>query len=68
MNGLYLANVLNGVLCVTVIIAFAVKDITHFPRNMKDLLALPEYFVAREGVYGAVCERGRGRRSVCGVV
>ncbi|MBQ7214737.1 MAG: hypothetical protein IJS39_02000 [Synergistaceae bacterium] len=51
MNGLYWANVLNGVLCVTVIIAFAVKDIKRFPRNMEDLLALPENFGAREGEY-----------------
>ncbi len=27
MNSLYWANVVNGVLCVTIIIAFAVKDI-----------------------------------------
>lgn len=37
MNSLYCANVLNGVLCVTIIIAFAVKDIKHFPRNMEDM-------------------------------
>ena len=51
MNGLYIANIMNGVVCVTIIIAFAVKDIKHFPRNMEDFLALPDDFEARECEY-----------------
>ena len=51
MNGLYIANVLNGAVCLIVITAFAMKDIKRFPRNMEDLLALPENFGAREEEY-----------------
>ena len=42
MNGLYIANILNGVICLLVIIGFSVRDMKHAPRNMEDLIALPE--------------------------
>ena len=63
MNGLYWANILNGVVCVTIIIVFAVKDIKHFPRNMEDLLALPDDFGAREGEYMDLSVREAGEVS-----
>lgn len=44
MNGLYVSNILNGVVCLLVVIAFAWKGCGHFPGNMKDLAAIPEDF------------------------
>lgn len=44
MNGLYLANILNGVICIFVILAFSWKDQRRFPRNIEELLAIPAGF------------------------
>ena len=46
MNGLYLANILNGVICFLVILAFAWLDLKRCPRSLEDLMAIP----ARIGV------------------
>ena len=46
MNGLYLANILNGFICLVVIVAFSYWEKKRFPRNMDDLLALPDTFGA----------------------
>ncbi len=48
MNGLYIANILNGVICLAVIVLFAWKDCGHFPRNIEDLAAIPADFGAGE--------------------
>lgn len=42
MNGLYIANVLNGVLCYIVILVGAWISLKRFPRTLEDLLAIPE--------------------------
>lgn len=44
MNGLYIANVLNGVACVLVIVIYAWAVKRQFPRNMDDLMVIPEDF------------------------
>jgi len=46
MNGLYLANILNGVICFAVITAFAWKTLGRCPRNVEQLLAIPANFEA----------------------
>ena len=46
MNGLYLANILNGVICFAVITAFAWKAQGRCPRNVEELLAIPAGFEA----------------------
>ena len=48
MNGLYIANILNGVICLIVIVLFAWKDCGHFPKSVEDLAAIPADFGARE--------------------
>jgi len=48
MEGLYLANILNGVICLIVIIVFARKDLGRAPKNVGDLLAMPDSFGAAE--------------------
>ena len=48
MNGLYIANILNGVICLGVIVLFAWKDCGHFPRTVEDLAAIPKDFGAGE--------------------
>lgn len=44
MNGLYIANILNGFICSAVIVAGAWLSRKRFPRSLEDLLALPERF------------------------
>jgi len=44
MNGLYLANILNGVICFSVIVIFSRISTKKMPRNMEMLLAMPESF------------------------
>ena len=42
MNGLYLSNILNGVICSAVIVAGAWLSLKRCPRSMEDLLAIPD--------------------------
>jgi len=44
MNGLYIANVLNGVLCFAVIFVGAWLELKRIPRTLEDLMAIPESF------------------------
>ena len=44
MNGLYLANILNGVICLVVILIFSIAENRRFPRNLDDLMTIPEDF------------------------
>ncbi len=48
MNGLYLANVLNGFICLALIVGYAFAKYGHFPRTMDQLLTLPDDFGASE--------------------
>ena len=44
MNGLYVSNILNGALCFLVVFAAAWKSLGRIPRNLEDLMAIPEGF------------------------
>jgi len=46
MNGVYLANVANGVITVVLIFAFACVMNRHVLRNMDELMVIPEGFGA----------------------
>lgn len=48
MNSVYVANVLNGVVTTLVIIGFAWIRKKHFPRNMDELMVIPDDFGAPE--------------------
>ena len=48
MNGLYVSNVLNGVLCAAVIVTGAWLSLKRCPRTLEDLMAIPEDFGATE--------------------
>ena len=48
MNGLYIANILNGVLCFAVISMSAWISLKRFPRSLEDLMVIPERFGATE--------------------
>ena len=48
MNGLYLANILNGAGCCLLIVLFAVFALKRLPRNLDDLLAMPKDFGCSE--------------------
>ena len=48
MNGLYLANILNGVLCSLVILIFAWAALKRFPHTLEDLMAIPDAFGVAE--------------------
>ena len=42
MNGLYISNILNGMICTCVIIAGAWLSLKHFPRNIEEIMAIPD--------------------------
>ena len=44
MNGLYIANVLNGIFCALTVFIFAVTELKRFPRSFSDLLSMPDGF------------------------
>lgn len=48
MNGLYLANILNGFVCSAVILAHAWARLKRAPRNLEDVLLIPDGFGAEE--------------------
>ncbi len=48
MNSLYIANVLNGVVCVLVIVGYACIRQGHFPRTMDELMVVPADFGAAQ--------------------
>ncbi len=43
MNGLYISNILNGVICAIVILIGAWVSLKRFPRNIEDLMAIPDH-------------------------
>ena len=48
MNSVYLANVLNGVVVVLIIIAYSCFKVKHVPHSMDELMVIPEEFGAPE--------------------
>ena len=48
IKGLYIANILNGVLCAALISVLALMEKKRFPRSVEDLMAIPDSFGARE--------------------
>lgn len=46
MNGLYLSNILNGLLCCAVILGYAVYRSRRMPKTMEDMLLIPASFGA----------------------
>ena len=47
VNSVYIANVLNGVVVILVIVGYAWLKKRRFPRNMDELMAIPDDFGAR---------------------
>ncbi len=48
MDGLYIANVLNGVLCFLVVFVMSWLERKSMPRNLEQLMAIPESFGAAD--------------------
>lgn len=44
MNSVYIANILNGVVCLLVILGYAVLKNRRWPQNMEELMVIPEDF------------------------
>ncbi len=44
MNGLYISNVLNGVICLLLIYGFAWKWNKHRPKDLEELMMIPDDF------------------------
>ncbi len=49
MNGVYIANILNGVVCVGIILGYARLKNGRCPRNMDELMVIPADFGAPAG-------------------
>jgi anti-sigma regulatory factor (Ser/Thr protein kinase) len=43
MNGLYISNILNGVICAAVILVGAWISLKRFPRSLEDMMAIPDH-------------------------
>ncbi|MBP5655682.1 MAG: ATP-binding protein [Clostridiales bacterium] len=48
MNGLYISNVLNGVICFIVVVIAALISTKKFPTSLEGLMAIPKTFGAGE--------------------
>ncbi len=48
MNGLYISNILNGIICCIVIAVAAWIETKRLPKNLEDLMVIPEDFGAKE--------------------
>ena len=48
LNGLYISNVMNGFICAAVILVGAWISLKRCPRNLEDMMAIPESFGATE--------------------
>ena len=48
MNGLYLANILNGFICFALIFVYAWIERKRMPRDIEGLLSIPDDFGARD--------------------
>lgn len=44
MNGLYISNFLNGIICLIVITVAAIIELKRFPKNLEDLMVIPDDF------------------------
>ena len=49
MNGLYFANILNGLCCILMVICISIAKKKHFPKMFNDVLIIPEEFGTAEG-------------------
>ncbi|WP_044914842.1 MATE family efflux transporter [Butyrivibrio sp. WCE2006] len=51
MNAIYVANVLNGVVSIIIILTYSIVRVKHWPQNMDELMVIPvEFGVADEDV------------------
>ncbi len=48
MNSVYIANILNGVVTTIVIVGYSVMKKKRFPKNMEDLIVIPDDFGVSE--------------------
>ena len=48
MNSVYIANILNGVVTTIVIVGYSVMKKKHFPKNMEELMVIPDDFGVSE--------------------
>ena len=48
INSVYIANILNGIVCFVFIVLYSCVRVKHFPRNMDELMVIPEDFGAAE--------------------
>ena len=51
MNSVYIANVINGIVSILIIIIYAAKKTGHFPHTMDELMVIPGSFGAGEDEY-----------------
>ena len=57
MNSVYIANVINGIVSILIIIIYAAKSCGHFPRTMDELMVIPDSFGARENEFTEISVR-----------
>lgn len=48
MNGVYFANVINGIVSILIVLIYSTLSNKHFPRSMDDYMVIPDSFGAGE--------------------
>ncbi len=51
MNSVYIANVINGIVSILIILIYATVSAHHFPRTMDEFMVIPDWFGATEHEY-----------------
>jgi anti-sigma regulatory factor (Ser/Thr protein kinase) len=57
MNSVYIANVINGIVSILIVIIYSAASNRHFPRTMDELMVIPESFGAGEDEYTEISVR-----------
>ena len=57
MNSVYIANVINGIVSILIILIYATKNTGRFPRTMDELMVIPDSFGAGDNEYTEISVR-----------
>ena len=57
MNSIYIANVINGIVSLVIILIYSNICVRHFPRDMYEFMVIPAQFGAEENEYTEISVR-----------
>ena len=57
MNSVYIANVINGIVSIIIILIYSARYTGHFPRTIDELMVIPDSFGAGDSEYTEISVR-----------